>query len=84
VERRHSQRGGGLEQHVGVVLVVASSRHRSVIIAAAADGRARQECGIKLMTSSSPCPRGLADDPPSRGDQQNGRLQVAKSRSPPS
>jgi hypothetical protein len=84
VERRCTQRGGGLERHVGVVLVIASPHHQSVIIAAAADGHARQECGIELATSSSPCPRGPADGPPSHGAQQDGRLRVAESRAPPS
>jgi hypothetical protein len=39
MERRRTQCGGGLERDVGVVLVIASSRYRSVIIAAAADRR---------------------------------------------
>jgi hypothetical protein len=69
-----------LERHVGVVLVVASSRHRSIIIAAAADGRARQECVLELVTSSSSCPRRSADGLPSRGTWQDGRLRVAESR----
>jgi hypothetical protein len=82
VERRCTQRDDGLERHVGVVLVVASPRHRSVIVAAAADGRTRQECGLELTTSSSPCPRGPTDGPPSRGAQQDGRLRVTESRAP--
>jgi hypothetical protein len=56
VERRHGQRGGGLEQHIGVVLVIASPRHRSIIIVAAADSHAREECGLELAISSSPRP----------------------------
>jgi hypothetical protein len=67
VERQCTQRGGGLKRYVGVFLVVASLRYQSVVIAAAADDRMRQECGIKLLTSSSPCLRGPADGPPSRG-----------------
>jgi hypothetical protein len=39
VERRRHQRGGRLERHVGVVLAVASPRHRSVVIATAACAR---------------------------------------------
>jgi hypothetical protein len=41
MERRHSQHGGRLERHVRVVLIVASLHYRSIIIAAAADSRAR-------------------------------------------
>jgi hypothetical protein len=56
MELQCTQRGGGVERDVGVVLVVASPRHRTFVIAAAAGGRAQQECGLKLVTSSSPCP----------------------------
>jgi hypothetical protein len=44
----------------------------------------RQECGLELTTSSSPCPRGPADGPHPRGAQQDGRLWVAESRAQPS
>jgi hypothetical protein len=84
VEWRRGQRGGGLERHVGVVLVVASLRHRTVIVKVATDGRARQECWLELATSSSPRPRGPAGGPPSRGAQRDGRPRVTESPAPPS
>jgi hypothetical protein len=84
VERRRTQCDGGLEQYVGVILVVASPRHRSVIIASAADGGTRQECGLELVTNSSPYPRGPADGSPSLGAQQYGRVGVTESCAPPS
>jgi hypothetical protein len=70
VERRRSHRGGGLERHVGEVLTVASPRYVSVIIAAAVDGCAQQECGLELATSNSPYSR----------DQRTVRPRVAPSR----
>jgi hypothetical protein len=78
VERRRTQRGGGLERHVGVILVVASPRHRSVIITVAADGRARQECGLELATSSSPCPRGLAEVRPRMALSRTGASELQR------
>jgi hypothetical protein len=63
VERRCGQRGGGLEQHVGVVHVVASLRNKSNIVAAAADSRTREEHGLGLAIGGSPRPRGPAGGP---------------------
>jgi hypothetical protein len=83
VEWRRSQHSGELERHIRVVVVVASPCHRSVIIAMATDGRAREECGLELAISSSPCSRGLVDGSPSRSAQQDGRIRVAKSHAPP-
>jgi hypothetical protein len=72
VERRCTQRGGGLERDVGVLLIVASPHHRSVVITAAADGHERQERGLELTTSSSPSPRGPADGPHLCGPSRTG------------
>jgi hypothetical protein len=68
VERRRTQRGGGLERHVGVVLVVTSLRHRSVVITAAADGSAQQESGLELAAR------------PAREDQRMVRPRVVPRR----
>jgi hypothetical protein len=50
----------------------------------AADGRARQECGLELMTSNSSCPRGPVDGPLSCGAQRDGCLRGAENCTPPS
>jgi hypothetical protein len=84
VERRRRQRGGGLERYVGVILVIASPRHRGVIVTTAACSCGRQDCGLELASSSSPCPRGPADGPASRGAQQDECLRVPEIRTSPS
>jgi hypothetical protein len=53
------------------------AHYGSVVIAAATDGHARQECGLKLATSGSPRPRRPADGPLSRGAQRDERPRQA-------
>jgi hypothetical protein len=72
VEQRRGQRGGGLERHVGVVHIVAFPRHRSIIVAAAANSRAQEECVLELAISSSPRSRGPVGGPSLRGARQDG------------
>jgi hypothetical protein len=54
-------------------------RHWSVVVATAAGSCVRQDCGLKLTTSSSPCPRGPADGPPSCGAQRTGTPESQRS-----
>jgi hypothetical protein len=84
MEWRRGQRGGVLERHVGVVLVVASSRYRSIIVAAAADSRAREACVLELAIGVSPGSGGLAGGPPPRGAQRDGRHRGVESPASPS
>jgi hypothetical protein len=79
VERWRGQRGDGLERHVRVILIVASPCCRSIVIVAAANSCTREECGLELAINSWLRPRGLADGPPPRGAQQDGRPRVAES-----